>query len=198
MIEVKNHLLDSVVLNAEGRYEVELPWIVDHAPLLSNEVLSKRRLERIVPKLKAENMLEAYGQIFKEWTDEGIIENISESELSRYGHYLHYRPVIKENSSTKIRPVFDASMRDKNSPSLNQSLEKGPNLIELMSSVLLRFSKSKFGITSDIRKAFLQISINPRDRDKLRYFFYVIAFSKRKLCNVENFRIIDFNEFRCF
>ena len=60
-IEVKNRLLDSVVINAEGRYEVELPWIKDHAPLPSNEVLSKRRLERIVPKLKAENMLEAYG-----------------------------------------------------------------------------------------------------------------------------------------
>ena len=29
-------------------------------------------------------------------------------------------------------------------------------------------------------------------------FFFDFAFSKRKLCNGENFRIKDFDEFRCF
>ena len=32
----------------------------------------------------------------------------------------------------------------------------------------------------------------------LKFDLYKIAFSKRKLCNGENFQIKDFDEFRCF
>ncbi|XP_071037192.1 uncharacterized protein [Parasteatoda tepidariorum] len=40
-------------------------------------------------------------------------------------HYLPIRPVIKERSTTKIRPVFNASSKRKGVPSLNDSVEKG-------------------------------------------------------------------------
>lgn len=67
--------------------------------------------------------------------------------------------------------MFNALDKDKSSPSLNDCLEKRPNLIELVASVLLRFREGKIGIVSDIRKAFLQVSIDPRDRDFLRFLW---------------------------
>jgi len=38
-------------------------------------------------------------------------------------HYLPHRPVVKESGTTKVRPVFDASARERGQPSLNQCLE---------------------------------------------------------------------------
>ncbi|KAF2890893.1 hypothetical protein ILUMI_15280, partial [Ignelater luminosus] len=86
-------------------------------------------------------------------------------------HYLPHRPVVKEHSSTKIKPVFDASAREKDRPSLNHCLEKGVNLIELIPTILLRFRDQKIGVVSDIHKGFLQISLHEADRGFLRFLW---------------------------
>ncbi|KAJ8976806.1 hypothetical protein NQ317_018465 [Molorchus minor] len=70
-----------------------------------------------------------------------------------------------------FRNLFYASAHEKNAPSLNYCLEKGLNLIELIPSVLLRFRKKRIGITSDISKAFLQISVTEVDRDFFRFLW---------------------------
>ena len=80
--------------------------------------------------------------------------------------------MFKEKSTTKVRPVFDASCRGKDSPSLNDCLEKGPNLLEEIPRVLMRFRKEDIGVISDIRKAFLQISVEKSDRDFLRFLWW--------------------------
>lgn len=71
-----------------------------------------------------------------------------------------------------MRPVFDASAKSKDGVSLNQCLETGPNLIELIPSMLLRFREKKIGVISDIEKAFLQISVTPKDRNVLRFLWW--------------------------
>ncbi|GBM45477.1 hypothetical protein AVEN_210214-1 [Araneus ventricosus] len=94
-------------------------------------------------------------------------------ESSLYGNYLPHRPVIKESSSTTaIRPVFDESTTFQGHPSLNQCLHCGPNLIELIPDILVRFRVKKFGVTADIRKAFLQISVSKEDREYLRFLWW--------------------------
>lgn len=80
--------------------------------------------------------------------------------------------MIKANSTTKLRPVFDASATGESSPSLNQCLEIGPNLIEQIPRILLCFRQHKIGITADIRKVFLQISVSPENRDALRFLWW--------------------------
>ncbi|XP_035232026.1 uncharacterized protein LOC118203844 [Stegodyphus dumicola] len=82
------------------------------------------------------------------------------------------RAVVKENSSTSIRPVFNASSHSPGYPSLNDCLSTGPNLIEIIPSILNRFRKNYVGVTSDIEKAFLQISIREKDRDFLRFMWF--------------------------
>ncbi|GFT44317.1 putative RNA-directed DNA polymerase from transposon X-element [Trichonephila clavipes] len=69
----------------------------------------------------------------------------------------------------KIRPVFDASARDKSQPSLNDCLNRGPSLNELIPDIIDRFRVYPIGLSSDIEKAFLQLSIIPEHRDYLRF-----------------------------
>ncbi|GFT30839.1 integrase catalytic domain-containing protein [Trichonephila clavipes] len=102
---------------------------------------------------------------FKEWELLGIvIENYTvDSSSHMHEHYLPHQPVVKQHGTTKVCPVFDASARQVGSPSLNQCLESGPNLLELIPNLLLRFREHKYGIAADIENAFLQISVQPED-----------------------------------
>ncbi|GFV88500.1 integrase catalytic domain-containing protein [Trichonephila clavipes] len=113
-----------------------------------------------------------YKSVFRQWEDLNIIERVPEVELNNECHYLPHRPVIKlDSATTKIRPVFDASAREKGKPSLNDCLYKGVNLIELIPDILDRFRIFPVGILADIEKAFLMLSVAPKDRDYLRFFF---------------------------
>ncbi|GFX71582.1 putative RNA-directed DNA polymerase from transposon X-element [Trichonephila clavipes] len=79
--------------------------------------------------------------------------------------------MFKISETTKIRPVFDATAREGNNPSLNDCLLKVPNLIELIPNILDRFRIYPIGLSADIEKAFLQISVTPEHRDFLRFFY---------------------------
>ncbi|GFX58747.1 integrase catalytic domain-containing protein [Trichonephila clavipes] len=114
---------------------------------------------------------EEYQDVLDLWLSGKIIEEVNDDK-ENFVHYLPHRPVIKENSTSKIRPVFDASARTKGSPSLNDCLEKGPNFIEVIPTILNRFRKYKIGVISDIEKAFLQIGVREQDRDFLRFMWY--------------------------
>lgn len=93
-------------------------------------------MDTITKKLRHENLFDEYNAIFCGWLAENIIEKVPASEVTKESYYLPHRPVIKKEGTTKIRPVFDASAKSKYSPSLNQCLETGPNLIELIPALL--------------------------------------------------------------
>ncbi|XP_044751642.1 uncharacterized protein LOC123311641 [Coccinella septempunctata] len=174
---VMEHFLATVKRRDDRRYEVCMPWIEGHSPLSSNFDLSYKRLLHTVKKLKRDNFYNVYDNVFDNWLAEGVIECSSENEpletSSQSGHFLPHHPVYKPSSTTTpVRPVFDASSGAKNQPSLNQCLEKGINLIELIPSMILRFRLDKIGITADIRKAFLQIGLQENDRNFLKFLWY--------------------------
>lgn len=167
--DVKRHFLETVKVNEEGRYEVNLPWKENHIPLPTNFDLAAKRLVSTVKKLESDGHLAEYQNVFDEWKAESVIEEIPQSNE---GHFIPHRHVVKLSSTTKIRPVFDASAHQRNAPSLNNMLEKGCNVIEQIPPLLHRFRLHKIGVVADIRRAFLQISINPNDRKFLKFLWY--------------------------
>jgi len=123
---VQAYFRDTVKMNDDGRYEVRLPWIERHPPVPRNINLTKKKLENVLRKLEEGKLKAAYYEIFVNWLQEGIIEEISMAQWDE-GHSLLHRPIMKESGTNRVRPVFDASARERGQPSLNQCLEKGMN-----------------------------------------------------------------------
>lgn len=73
-----------------------------------------------------------------------------------------------DRETTKLRIVHDASAKSEGRLSLNNALEKGPNLPPLLWGVLLRFRVNKVGVVGDLEKAFLQFVVScglpPKER----------------------------------
>jgi len=85
--------------------------------------------------------------------------------------YLPHHAVKKEKrGEAKWRIVFDGSSHEDHAPSLNDVLEMGPKLLPEVLGTLLRFRLYPVGIIGDIGQAFLQLSLNKRDRDLTRFF----------------------------
>ena len=63
------------------------------------------------------------------------------------------------------------SSANKNGPYLNEFLKAGPCLLPKILDILVRFRAYKYGLTSDIKAAFLNIREVEEDRDFLRFLW---------------------------
>ena len=186
--EVKDKFKSEISVQPDGRYVVKLPWISKNVELPDNRNIAEKRLRTATQKLTNQGNYEKYAKIFHEWEKEGIIE-VKQGSSSRE-HFLPHRPVFKpESITTPVRPVFDASCRVGKHPSLNQCLEKGPNMLELIPSILLRFRIEKVGIIADIRKAFQMVAVAEEDRNVQKFLWWKDA-GQNQLMEYRHCRVV--------
>ena len=157
----------------DGTYSTRLPW-KDHMELPTYRTLAVARLHSTTRRLEKLQKLEEYHEVMEAQIKDGILELIPEEPSGEIIHYVPHQPVIREDAeSTKMRIVYDCSARScPEDPSLNDCLEKGPPLQPLILDILLRNRMLPLCITGDIKKAFLQIKLDPADRDAQRLFWY--------------------------
>ncbi len=171
---------ETIGRNSEGRYSIKLPWVENCQKMADNKDVAMKRLMKTTMRLQQNGMFQNYSDIFEAWEAEGIIEEVPEEEKENGKYYLPHRAVVKmESSTTPIRPVFDASSKTYGSPSLNDCVEKGPNLLKFVPSIIMRFRLEKIGFVSDIRKAFQMIEVDPSDRDFLRFLWWEDASAQK-------------------
>lgn len=165
---------EETIRHTGERYEVSLPWKEKHDVLLSNEKQARQRFCSLARRLERDPELrDSYGNALGDFFTFNFLENVPLSNPTcirpTQSYYLPHHPVVKKTSKTyKVRPVFDASCRGPNGVSLNDCLEVGPSLNPEIPDLLLRFRMAPIVVTSDIRKAFLQMQLNPADRDVCR------------------------------
>lgn len=171
--ETLTHFKETLKVCDDQRYEVALPWLVGHPALYYMYDIAESRLRTATKRLLNENLFDTYDAVFKQWEAEGIIEAVPKDQITKPGHYLPHRPVIKLSSSTtKVRPVFDASFKKPGFASLNECLSVGPSLIHKILPLLLKFRSGALGVIADIKQAFLQIRLRVEDRDVLRFLWW--------------------------
>ena len=180
--------------DSTGRYVVRFPWRENKYQLPSNFGLSHNRLISLQWSLEKRDpeLMVKYDQHIQDQLQLGFIEKVPDSQ-SHTGvlHYIPHLPVFKQDSATtKMRIVYDASAkRSDNSLSLNGCLHAGPNLLQGLTGILLKFRVHPIAFVADIEKAFLLIELNAADRDATRFLWLKdVTQSARDLTNVDVFR----------
>ncbi|XP_013174929.1 PREDICTED: uncharacterized protein LOC106123244 [Papilio xuthus] len=155
---------------SDGRFEAGLLWKNKDEIMPNNYTSAENRLKYIEKKLdrNPELKMKYNEQIQK------LIENkyAEEAPIGSKSNRLWYLPhfSVEHPVKRKLRIVFDAAARYQGK-SLNDALLPGPDLLQSLFGVLLRFRQGPYAVAADIREMFLQIRIKPDDRDSLRFLW---------------------------
>ncbi|KRZ05508.1 hypothetical protein T11_1027 [Trichinella zimbabwensis] len=155
------------------RYVVKLPWKSPEVRILNNYEQAERRLEQLEKRLSNNSeRAKEYDEVIKNYIERGWIEETDEKEGTQgKTWYLPHHAVYRDDkTSTRCRIVFDASAKY-HGISLNDFLESGPPLQNQILDILIRFRRFKIGVQADISKMFLQIRLNPEDKDVSRFLW---------------------------
>ena len=166
-------LWDRECVKIDGHYQLPIPWKNRDSPLPNNFQVAKSRLDSLCKKLKRDNLTERYDQEITKLLANGYAEKVPDNEISNAQRvwYLPHHSVITEKKPDKLRVVYDCACTF-HGESLNDRCLQGPDLVNKLVHVLLRFRLHKYAIQADIEAMYNQIRIPPNDRDALRFLWY--------------------------
>ena len=191
---------EKTVKHVDGRFEIELPKKYPQIQKLQSNFSQafSRTVGGMKKRARCSDQTEfvAYNKAITEYIAKGILEEVAKlgtveqvkeqlldnpHAFDRVGvtskdiavcylsHFAQYKA-----STGKLRVVYDAKAKPcKGALSLNDCLEKGPDLMNALIRILLRFRKGRVAAKADIEKAFLQVGITPKDRDLLRIVWII-------------------------
>ena len=101
--------------------------------------------------------------------------------------------MAKESLTTPIRIVYNCSSHQSSSqPSLNDCLLTGPPFLNDLCAIILHFRTYKYGVTTDIEKAFLHVALHEKDRDFTRFLWLSEPMDPKSEFNAYRFKRIFF------
>ncbi|KAM8701717.1 hypothetical protein ACLKA7_000073 [Drosophila subpalustris] len=160
-----------------GKYVVRLPILTQLHPDMvigSSYRSALKRLSHLERRFRMDSNLEnVYAQTISEYLQLHQMKPVApEQRLGTQSGatggvthcYLPHHPVIKESSSTtKVRVVFDGSMRTSNGRSLNDILASGPKLHTDLPAILINWRSLKYVFMADVQMMYRCIDVNDED-----------------------------------
>ena len=151
----------------DGHYEVSMLWKPE-IKLGDNLHMAKQRYNFLNKRfLKDDDLFKKYQKIILDYVKNGFARKLTQEEADVKGPktwYLPHHPVFNPNKPGKVRPVFDAAAK-LNGYSLNDNLITGPDLINTLIGILLRFRKHRIAIIADIEGMYYQVRLTKEDCD---------------------------------
>ncbi|CAB0032775.1 unnamed protein product [Trichogramma brassicae] len=161
------HYQKNTIRLADGRYQVRLPakpempldW--DNSRQIARScLLSLERKFNRNPSLRVE-----YSSAITQMIESNQMRKVDIPPEDYGMHYfLPHHAVVKESSTTtRVRPVFNASARNASGQSLNEHLMTGPNLLPQLVLVLAHWRCYPIAFVADVSKMYLQVRLHPED-----------------------------------
>lgn len=168
-IRAEEIFISTTKRHEDGRYMVKLPFKSNPLESIGESFhIANKRLANSQARLNRQPEFKAkYNECIQEYLDLNQMELANVNEKPYY--YLPHHAVIKDSSTTtKIRPVFDASCKTSNGNSLNSELIIGPTIQSDLFSLIIHWRKFQYAITGDIEKMYRQIWVYPEDTNYQR------------------------------
>lgn len=167
------HFTNTVNRDSSGRYHVSLPRRQGAPPLGTSRDIALRRFLNNEKSLTRKGTIKPYQAAVAEYSTLGHAELVPQADLCKSPPLTYYLPmdgVSKScSTSTKLRPVCDASSKTTSGFSLNDQLLPGPSLYPRVWSIINQFRCPAVAMTADISKMYRQVGLNPEERDFHRF-----------------------------
>ncbi|PFX14657.1 hypothetical protein AWC38_SpisGene21175, partial [Stylophora pistillata] len=167
-----------VCKNNKGNLEMSLPFRQEEVQMPNNGIQAVNRLNGLLRTLKRKPQMQSdYFNFLEKVIEKGHASVIPEEELKSEPKpgkvwYLPHFGVYHPKKPTQIRVVFDSSAEYKG-VSLNKLLLPGPDLMNSLVGVLMRFQrKENTAIMCDIEQMFHSFHVTPKHRDFLRFLWF--------------------------
>ena len=158
-----------------NQWLIPYPWKRDPALLPDNKIQAIKRLESTERRLaKNPEHATAYDQQIREMEEMQFARKLSQKEIDDYSgpvHYLAHHEVVRpEKRSTPLRIVFNSSSSFQGHR-LNDYWLKGPDLLNNLFGVILRFRERAVAISGDISKMYHRVLIPEMDQHIHRFLW---------------------------
>ena len=157
----------------DGHYEVPMIW-VPNVNLPESFNMAKQRFEFLSKKLKRDKpYFDMYKACIDKYVRLGHARKLSPQEVDKRTPktwYLPHHGVTNENKPGRVQVVFDAAAKS-NGTCLNSNLLTGPDLLNSLIGILLRFREHPIAITGDIEGMFNQVRLIEEDREAVRFLW---------------------------
>lgn len=166
-IQCEKIFTDTTKVLENGQFQVNLPLKNENDFLKLGDSFSQanKRFSYLEKRFKNNSSLyNDYKNFIDEYVNLNQAKYISSqtSFLNQNRYFLPHHCVIRESSSTtKLRVVFDASMKTTSGLSLNDILLKGFKVQPDLFDILCRFRSAPYVFICDIEKMYRQVKVNP-------------------------------------
>ena len=167
--------IESSCQKAGNQWVVSYPWKRDPALLPDNKSQARKKLEATERRLmKNTEHAQAYDKQMVEMSEMAFSRQLSKQELEEYNgpiHYISHHEVLRpESKSTPVRIVFNSSAVFRGH-CLNDYWMKGPDLLNDLFGVVLRFRENEVAFIGDISKMYHRIRIPEADQHVHRFLW---------------------------
>lgn len=167
-------VMDKSCIWRDGHYQVDLPLRDPEVKLPCNRKLAESRLDSLKKKMLKNNQFRNdYKAFMQDMVDKGYAEEVLNEAKVINGRewYIPHHGVYNPQKPGKIRVVFDCAAKC-NGISLNDLLLPGPNLLNSLQGILLRFREFPVAFSSDVECMFYQVKVPEKQRDLLRFLWW--------------------------
>ena len=160
--------------NASGNWEMPLPFRDERQTMPDNRAQAMQRLQGLLktfnrkPEMKAD-YLEFMGKIIEKGHASPVPRDDAPPPPGRSWYLPHF--ATYHNTKHTIRVVFDSSCEFRG-VSLNKVLLPGPDLMNNLIGVLMRFRKENVAVMCDVEQMFHSFHVDPAHRDFLRFLWF--------------------------
>ena len=157
-----------------GKFHVGIPWKQDpERTLPNNRCMAEARLRMLKKKFLADpKVAESYTSTVEGYIKDEHARQVSDEEATEeHQWFLPHHAVTKKSDPSKCRVVFDCAAELKG-VSLNSIIHQGPNFLNNLAGVLIRFRKEPVALVADIKLMFHQCFVLPEDQRFLRFLWW--------------------------
>ena len=161
-------ILEETTYHDGNRYHVGMLWTEADSSLPNNYFSALVQLKSLERRLdKDPELKQLYAKTIHDDFKKSYITKVDKSDCFKVDQprewYLPHHPVVQPthlNGAARFQ-----------GQSLNNALLTGPDLLQSLIHILIRFRQHKYAVSADIEGMFLQVGVIPEDQPSLRFLW---------------------------